>query len=115
MQNNPLQSPIVQLLVTNLTFVIVVVTVGQNWTPEQVLQFFVMANGGYGAYRAFGRPGGNETEMLQTTPPTYPPDKALQDEIQRLEREIQDLLSQRDALVYVFHEVGLRVTVRPAR
>ena len=77
----------------------------------------MMVTGGYGAYAYRNRSSSPQDETVtQTSPPTAPPvDTAARDEIKRLEQQINDLLVEREAYVYVFREFGLRVTVRPAR
>lgn len=119
-QNNPLNNSLIQLIIVAIVFIVVMVTVGQTWTPEQIRDLFFLILFGFGIKEGIPRQIGRVFEPgEQTTPPTAAPisqeEQDMRLKIQQYEREIAALLlvqDERDALVYTLNKLGLRVTVR---
>ena len=119
---NPLNNTTIQMAIAAAVFIVVMLTVGQSWDQDQIVTFFFFVLTGFGITKGLPmRIGGFESES-QTAPPTSAPisqeEQDLRIKVRQYEQDIEMLLlaqDERDALVYTFNQLGLRVTVRVNR
>lgn len=124
--NNPLTNTTIQLAIAAAVFIVVMLTVGQSWTPEQIRDLLYLIIFAFGVKEGIPRVGGLLSGGMQagtqTAPPTSAPisqeEQDLRIKVRQYEQDIELLLlaqDERDALVYTFNQLGLRVTVRVNR